>query len=259
MDSNCDWSSNKEAVLYQTGSDVARTGWSGGWHSYQDRVEWWVVQLPGQGEWWVTQLPGQGGVVGGTATRTGWSDGWHSYQERVVWWVVLEPGQGGVVGGTGQWPGHRGQELKARLPWHYKMEDRYHALSTELQKKKKKHTFGISVDSNIPNDCVDSSGAYILRPRVFWSSVIGPVSVMVTWYRKPSSPGLGRLPTNASAGWRKKAASWTRGEWQIMLLCTMYKKHRTKQFSIQSGVRRPNPSHAVLFTTGRTKWTAYCS
>ena len=131
------------------GGTATRTGWSGGWHSYQDRVEWWVAQLPGQGR-----------VVGGTGTRTGWSGGWHWNQDRVEWWVALEPRQGRVVAGTAnrtgwsggwhcyqfpqrptqgsqagnsyysptpqdailsdnpphQWPGHRGQELKAKLP-----------------------------------------------------------------------------------------------------------------------------------------------
>ena len=41
------------------GGTATSTGWSGGWHSYQDRVEWWPALEPGQG-----------GVVAGTATNS---------------------------------------------------------------------------------------------------------------------------------------------------------------------------------------------
>ena len=41
------------------GGTGTRTGWSGGWHWNQDRVEWWLALLTGQG-----------GVVAGTATNS---------------------------------------------------------------------------------------------------------------------------------------------------------------------------------------------
>ena len=60
-------------------------------------------------------------------------------------------------------------------------------------------TGGIFLSKMSPMVCAVSSGAWISRPRVLCSSVIGPVSRKAIKYKKQGLPGVGRQLDRASA------------------------------------------------------------